>query len=104
MGFAITEADAGSNTHRITTRVRADVAGWRLAGTKIWTTDVDQSEALLVVARHEGLGERRDPLSLLIVPTATPGVSCRPIPTALAAPERQFMTYFERIKSRRSDK
>ena len=54
MSFAITEPDAGSNSHRITTTARRDPAGgWRLSGTKYYISGVDETDATLVVARLE---------------------------------------------------
>ena len=51
MVFAITEPDAGSNTHRLSTTATRDGDGWRLRGTKYYISGVDEAEALLVVAR-----------------------------------------------------
>ena len=48
---AITEPDAGSNSHRIATTATRDGDTWVLRGTKYYITGVDQAEAVLVVAR-----------------------------------------------------
>ena len=53
MAFAITEPDAGSNSHRITTTGRRDGSDWILSGQKVWISGVDQAEAVLVVGRTE---------------------------------------------------
>ena len=73
--FAITEPDAGSNTHRLATKAtRGRATGWRLSGTKYYISGVDEAEALLVVART-GTDQRGDAeLSLFIVPTDAPGL------------------------------
>jgi alkylation response protein AidB-like acyl-CoA dehydrogenase len=99
MCFAITEPDAGSNTHRITTSAKRDGSGWTLTGTKYWTSDIDQSAAVLVVARDGDPDERgRAPLSLFIVPTDSPGLSFQPIDAALRSPEKQFTTFFDGVR------
>src|SRR5271166_3774550 len=49
--FAITEPDAGSNTLRISTTATRDGEDWVLTGTKYYISEVDEAEALLVVAR-----------------------------------------------------
>src|SRR5208282_4643451 len=49
--FAITEPDAGSNTHRLSTTAVRDGEDWVLHGTKYYISGVDEAEALLVVAR-----------------------------------------------------
>ena len=74
IAFAITEPDAGSNTHRITTTARRDGDGWVLNGSKVWISCIDESEAVLVVARtavDEASG--RGQLSLFLVDADAPG-------------------------------
>ena len=45
MSFAITEPDAGSNSHRITTTARRDPeGGWRLSGRKYYISGVDEAD------------------------------------------------------------
>ena len=51
MVFAITEPDAGSNTHRLATTAVRDGDDWLLTGTKYYISGVDEAEALMVVAR-----------------------------------------------------
>src|SRR6185437_11453166 len=53
MAFAITEPDAGSNSHKITTTARRDGSDWILKGQKVYISGVDQAQAVLVVARSE---------------------------------------------------
>lgn len=98
MAFAITEPDAGSNTHRITTTARRDGAQWRLHGQKYWTSGPDEAEAVLVVAREaeaDATGHHR--LSLFIVPTDAPGLTMAPIDAALQLPEKQFTLFFDDV-------
>ena len=99
LAFAITEPDAGSNTHKVSTVARRNGAGWVLKGTKYWTSAVDESDAIMVVARGEELDARgRGQLSLFLVPPDAPGLSRTPIETALHVPETQFMLYFDDIE------
>src|SRR5215204_4660572 len=51
MAFAITEPDAGSNSHRLSTVATRDGDLWKLRGTKYYISGVDESETVLVVAR-----------------------------------------------------
>ena len=53
MAFAITEPDAGTNTHNITTTARRDGDEWVLNGRKIYISGVDEADNVLVVARAE---------------------------------------------------
>ena len=81
--FAITEPDAGSNTHELATAARRDGDGWVLTGTKYYISGVDEADAVLVVART-GTERGRDAatnkarLSLFVVPVNTPGLVAQP--------------------------
>lgn len=97
MSFAITEPDAGSNSHRITTTARRDPeGGWRLSGTKYYISGVDETDATLVVARmQDSTGTLRP--AMFIVPTDTPGMTYQPIEMAFNAPEKQFTVFFDDV-------
>ncbi len=53
MAFAITESDAGSNSHKLTTTARRDGADWLLSGSKVFISGVDQAQSVMVVGRTE---------------------------------------------------
>jgi alkylation response protein AidB-like acyl-CoA dehydrogenase len=97
--FAITEPDAGTNTHNIsTTATPAAGGGWTLRGQKYWTSGVDEADAVMVVARDAETGpDGSRTLSLFIIPTDAPGFSFTPIDSALRAPERQFVTFYDDV-------
>ena len=99
LAFAITEPDAGTNTHKVSTVARRDGGGWSLSGTKYWTTAADDVEAIVVVARGEALdAQGRTALSLFIVPADAKGISKTPIETALHVPETSFTLFFDDVK------
>ena len=99
LAFAITEPNAGTNTHKVSTVARRDGNGWTLRGTKYWTSAVDEVDSIMVVARGETLDEKgRGALSLFIVPADAKGISRTPIETALQAPESQFTLFFDDVK------
>jgi alkylation response protein AidB-like acyl-CoA dehydrogenase len=96
MSFAITEPDAGSNSHRITTTARRDPeGGWRLSGTKYYISGVDETDATLVVARLEDAASGTLRPAMFIVPTDTPGMTYQPIEMAIQSPEKQFTVFFD---------
>lgn len=98
MMFAITEPDAGSNSHRVATRAERDGDVYRIYGTKTFISGVDEAPAVLVVARtgtEEDTGRAR--LSLLVVDTDAPGLTMTPIPVEISAPEKQFMLFFDNV-------
>lgn len=99
MAFAITEPDAGSNSHNISTNATKDGDVYRLNGTKYYISGCDESEAVLVVTRtstDENTGRGR--LSLFVVDIATPGVEMTPIPVEIVAPEKQFTLFFDNVQ------
>src|SRR5680860_1325952 len=74
MAFAITEPDAGSNAHNITTTARRDDDGWVVSGRKIYISGVDEAESVLFVARMEDARTGRLKPALFVVPTDAAGV------------------------------
>ena len=99
MAFAITEPDAGLNSHRITTTaIERPDGGFTLTGRKYYISAVDQVDYVLVVgqspASREG-GQIRP--ALFIVPTDAPGFEFRPIEMEIVSPERQFFCYFDEV-------
>ncbi|MBO0691261.1 MAG: acyl-CoA/acyl-ACP dehydrogenase [Acidimicrobiaceae bacterium] len=97
MAFAITEPDAGSNSHRISTVARRDGDVYRINGTKTFISGVDESSRLLVVSRTSVDPDGGARLTLLIVDTNTPGLERSLIPVGISAPEKQFMLHFDDV-------
>jgi alkylation response protein AidB-like acyl-CoA dehydrogenase len=98
MAFAITEPDAGSNSHRISTTAVRDGDTWRLNGRKTYISFVDESEAVLVVARTGVADDAgRGRLSLFVVDTASSGFTATLIPVEIALPDKQFALFFDDV-------
>ena len=100
MAFAITEPDAGSNCHRITTTARRDGSDWILTGQKVFISGIDQAQAVLVVGRTARTGAKSGILrpALFIVPTDTPGLSWTKIDMELVSPESQFQVFIDEVR------
>jgi alkylation response protein AidB-like acyl-CoA dehydrogenase len=99
MAFAITEPDAGSNSHNLATSARRDGDVYRLDGTKYYISGCDEAEAALVVTRtgvDEATGRGR--LSLLVVDLDSPGLDKTVIPVEILAPEKQFTLFFDDVQ------
>ncbi|MFE0918280.1 acyl-CoA dehydrogenase family protein [Streptomyces nigra] len=92
MAFGITEPDAGSNSHRITTTARRDPdsGGWILNGRKVFVSGVDITDATLIVGRTEDARTGKLKPCLFIVPRDTEGFGRRQIDMELSAVEKQF--------------
>ncbi|GAA1562844.1 acyl-CoA dehydrogenase [Actinomadura kijaniata] len=97
MAFAITEPDAGSNAHRITTTARRDGDGWIVNGQKTFISGVDESDAVLFVARTADQKGNLRP-SLFIVPTDAPGFTWTPIEMEIVSPEKQFVCHLDDVR------
>ncbi|MFJ5534257.1 acyl-CoA dehydrogenase family protein [Streptomyces sp. NPDC093261] len=90
MAFGITEPDAGSNSHRITTTARRDGTDWVLSGRKVFVSGVDIADATLIVGRTEDARTGSLKPCLFVVPRETPGFERRPIDMELSSAEKQF--------------
>ncbi|MGI5482198.1 acyl-CoA dehydrogenase family protein [Streptomyces lavendofoliae] len=90
MAFGITEPDAGSNSHRITTTARRDGDDWVLTGRKVFISGVDIADATLVVGRTEDARTGKLKPCLFVVPRDAPGFGRRRIDMELDAHEKQF--------------
>jgi alkylation response protein AidB-like acyl-CoA dehydrogenase len=98
MAFAITEPDAGSNSHRLATVARRDGDEWVLSGRKVYISGVDEADAVLVVGRTEDDRTGRLRPALFAVPTDAPGFAFTPIEMELVAPERQFQLFLDDVR------
>ncbi|WP_030483414.1 acyl-CoA dehydrogenase family protein [Nocardioides aequoreus] len=98
MAFAITEPDAGTNSHNITTTARRDGEEWVLKGQKIYISGVDEAEHVLVVARAEDQRTGRLKPCLFVVPTDAPGLSYTAIPMEIVSPEKQFQVFVDDVR------
>ncbi|MGW4020844.1 acyl-CoA dehydrogenase family protein [Streptomyces sp. NPDC005009] len=98
MAFGITEPDAGSNSHRITTTARRDGTDWLLTGRKVFVSGVDIADATLVVGRTEDARTGRLKPCLFIVPRDAEGFQRRPIDMELNAVEKQFELVLDDVR------
>jgi alkylation response protein AidB-like acyl-CoA dehydrogenase len=99
MAFAITEPDAGSNSHNLSTTARQQGDGsWVINGRKTYISGVDEAEAILVVTKtgvDDKTGKGR--LSLFVVDVDTPGLTSTVIETEVIAPEKQYALFFDDV-------
>ncbi|MGW5211293.1 acyl-CoA dehydrogenase family protein [Streptomyces sp. NPDC004051] len=98
MAFGITEPDAGSNSHRITTTARRDGADWILTGRKVFVSGVDIADATLIVGRTEDARTGKLKPCLFIVPRDAEGFQRRPIDMELHSVEKQFELVLDDVR------
>jgi acyl-CoA dehydrogenase len=75
MCFGLSEPGAGSDATMITTQAKPSGEGWRINGTKIWTTNSPHADFVVVfaVTNPIGVGSRKGGISAFLVPTNAPG-------------------------------
>ncbi|MEW2081527.1 acyl-CoA dehydrogenase family protein [Streptomyces sp. NPDC005283] len=97
MAFGITEPDAGSNSHRITTTARRTDDGWILNGRKVFISGVDIADATLIVGRTEDARTGNLKPCLFIVPRDAHGFRRSQIDMELQAQEKQFELVLDEV-------
>jgi alkylation response protein AidB-like acyl-CoA dehydrogenase len=98
MAFGITEPDAGSNSHRLTTVATRDGDTWVLTGRKVYISGVDEADAVLIVGRTADAKTGTLRPALFIVPTDAAGFSYRPIDMDIVMPEKQFLLFLDDVR------
>jgi len=86
--MAVTEPEAGSDTSRITTYARKDSQGYVVNGQKVFTSRVQHSDLMLLLARTsrvEEVARKTDGMSLFLVDLREAGssIDMRPIETMI---------------------
>jgi alkylation response protein AidB-like acyl-CoA dehydrogenase len=98
VAFAITEPDAGSNAHKLTTIARRDGDDYLLNGRKVFISGVDESDAVLIVARLEESRTGKLKPALFILPRQTLGFEYREIPMAFVSAEKQYGLFLDDVR------
>src|SRR3954451_13657043 len=74
IAFAITEPDAGSNSHNISTAATATNGGYAISGQKTYISGVEEADAILVVVRKREPDRSLSLPMLAIVDADAPGL------------------------------
>jgi hypothetical protein len=98
MVFGITEPDAGSNSHRITTTARRDGDAWLLNGRKVFISGVDRADAVLIVARTADHKSGKLKPALFIVPTDAENFTAQRMEMDIVQPEHQFALFLDDVR------
>lgn len=79
--IGMSEPDTGSDLASVRTRADRAEGGWRITGTKVWTSGAHHADAFFALARTEPPDpeHRHAGLSQFIVELSSPGVEIRPI-------------------------
>ncbi|WP_353216887.1 acyl-CoA dehydrogenase family protein [Sandarakinorhabdus sp.] len=76
--IGMSEPGSGSDLAALTTRADPVPGGWRVSGTKLWTTYAHKAHWMILLCRTQP-GERHHGLSQLLVAMDSPGITIRPI-------------------------
>lgn len=76
--IGMSEPDSGSDLASVRARATRTGDGWRISGTKLWTSGAAMAHYMVGLFRS-GEGERHAGLSQFLVPMDTPGIEVRPI-------------------------
>ena len=98
LAFAITEPDAGTNSHNLRTELRRDGDRYLLRGQKTYISGVEDADAVLVIARlRRPDGELGKP-TICIVDVDAPGFTRDVIALPYLGPDRQWTLYFDDVE------
>ncbi len=101
LAFAITEPDAGTNSHNLSTSLERDASGgdvFRLNGQKTYISGVEEADAVLVVARGRNEDGSLGLPSLAIVDVDVPGFQRDEIPMPHLGPDKQWTLFFDDVE------
>lgn len=79
-GIGMSEPDSGSDLAAVRSRARKTEDGWRISGSKVWTSGAHQAHFLIALVRTGGPeAQRQGGLTQFIIDTKQPGIEIRPI-------------------------
>lgn len=103
--FAITEADAGTNSFNMKTRAEASGDKFIINGSKTYISGAETADYMLLVARTTALEESRKTdmgqyhgLSLFIVPTDAAGIEKQLLPIGFNEGVGQYTLFFDNVE------
>lgn len=95
--IGMSEPNSGSDLASVRTRAQRVDGGWRVAGTKLWTTYGHKAHYMVALVRTSGGPEDRSAgLSQFLIDLSTPGVTARPI-RDLAGDEHFSEVHFDDV-------
>ncbi|MGU3492984.1 acyl-CoA dehydrogenase family protein [Xanthobacteraceae bacterium A53D] len=77
--IGMSEPGSGSDLAAVRTRATAVDGGFRITGTKLWTTYAHEAHYMILLCRTGTAEERHGGLSQFLVPMGTPGITVNPI-------------------------
>jgi alkylation response protein AidB-like acyl-CoA dehydrogenase len=92
--LGMSEPSAGSDLASLRTRAVLDGDHFVVNGQKVWTSGAHDADVLLTFVRTDPDAPKHKGISVLLIPTETPGVVRRPFPSICAADDLDFNEVF----------
>jgi alkylation response protein AidB-like acyl-CoA dehydrogenase len=96
VGVGYTEPGSGTDLASLTTSAVRNGDDWIINGQKVYTTHAQDSDYIWLAARTDADAPKHKGISIIMVPTTSPGFTCTPIYTI--GGERTNATYFEDVR------
>lgn len=98
--FALTEADAGTNSFKIRTRAERQPNGdFIVNGAKMWITGIHEANWSILVARTSGFDadDRRVGMSAFIIDPKSPGITINPLDIGIHMADKSSEVVFDNV-------
>ncbi|KAA9151067.1 acyl-CoA dehydrogenase [Amycolatopsis acidicola] len=92
--LGMSEPGAGSDLASLRTRAVRDGAEFVVNGQKVWTSGAHDADVLLTFVRTDPDAPKHKGISVLMIPTGTPGVTRRPFGSLIARDDLDFNEVF----------
>jgi alkylation response protein AidB-like acyl-CoA dehydrogenase len=92
--LGMSEPGAGSDLASLRTRAVLDGDHFVVNGQKVWTSGAHDADVLLTFVRTDPDAPKHNGISVLLIPTDTPGVVCRPFASASERDDVDFNEVF----------
>ena len=97
IAFAITEPDAGSNSHKLQTTIEPKDNGFVINGQKTFISAVEHASHVLVIARSKLPDGNLGLPSIAIIDVDAPGFTREAIPMPMIGPDKQWTLFFDDV-------
>lgn len=96
--YGLSEPDVGGDLARVTTRARQEGDDIILSGAKRWCTGADFADIIYCLVNSDPHGATYKNLSVVLVPTRTPGITLQPIEHANLRYTLSSDVYFDEVR------
>ncbi|MFI9412488.1 acyl-CoA dehydrogenase family protein [Nocardia gamkensis] len=97
--LGMSEPGAGSDLASLRTRAVRDGDEYVVDGQKVWTSGAHAADVLLTFVRTDPTAPKHRGISVLLIPTDSPGVTRRPFPSVCSPDDLDFNeVYFEGVR------